>query len=45
LFTASAAGLRGRYPRLGDFRRLMHSCDPSGKFRNDFLDRCLAPDR
>jgi alditol oxidase len=45
LFTAGAAELRGRYPRLGDFRRLMRERDPSGKFRNDFLDRYLEPDR
>jgi alditol oxidase len=44
LFTAGAAELSGRYPRLPDFRRLMRERDPSGKFRNDFLDRCLAPD-
>jgi alditol oxidase len=45
LFTASPGMLRGRYPRLNDFRRLMHEYDPSGKFRNDFLDGYLAPGR
>jgi alditol oxidase len=45
LFTAGPATLRRLYPRLGDFQRLMRSCDPSGKFRNDFLDRCLGPGR
>jgi alditol oxidase len=43
LFTASAAALRERYPRLADFRRLTHDYDPSGTFRNDFVDRCLTP--
>jgi xylitol oxidase len=32
-----------RYPRLDDFRRLMHRYDPAGKFRNDLLDRYLPP--
>jgi alditol oxidase len=45
LFTVGPGQLRDRYPRLPDFRRLMHKWDPSGKFRNDFLDRCLSPDR
>jgi alditol oxidase len=45
LFTASPGMLRGRYPRLNDFRRLMHACDPPGKFRNDFLDRYVGPGR
>jgi xylitol oxidase len=45
LFSVGADVLRGRYPRLADFRRLMREYDPSGKFRNDLLDRYLAPDR
>jgi xylitol oxidase len=27
------------YPRLEDFRELAGRFDPTGKFRNDFLDR------
>jgi alditol oxidase len=43
---ATSPGLVGTlYPRLQDFRRLMHRCDPAGKFRNDFLDRYIPPDR
>jgi alditol oxidase len=33
------------YPRLDDFRQLMRGYDPSGKFRNALLGRCLPPDR
>ena len=39
LFSTSPAGVRGLYPRLDDFRALMHDYDPAGKFRNDLLDR------
>ena len=45
LFTADPKVLRGLYPRLADFRRLMHDYDPSGTFSNDFLDRYLGPSR
>jgi alditol oxidase len=41
LFGISAAELAGRYPRLADFRQLMTSYDPAGKFRNEFLDQHL----
>lgn len=41
-FTATAAELRGAYPRLTDFRRLRDRRDPEGKFGNPFLDRALA---
>lgn len=44
LFHVTAFALPGLYPRLPDFRRLMRELDPSGKFRNAFLDRCLSPD-
>lgn len=32
----------GRYERLSDFTALMASYDPAGKFRNDFIDTCVA---
>jgi len=38
LFTAP-----GRYDRLVDFLRLMRRYDPTGKFRNAFLDASLNP--
>lgn len=38
LFTTPA-----HYDRLPDFLRLMHRYDPTGKFRNAFLDANLAP--
>jgi alditol oxidase len=42
LQSVSPETLRERYPRLRDFRQLMHLCDPSGKFRNGFTDRYLS---
>ncbi|BBE23834.1 xylitol oxidase [Arthrobacter sp. MN05-02] len=41
LFLAGAAQLAPVYPRFDDFRRLALRLDPSGKFRNDFLDRTV----
>ncbi len=38
LFTMAPADLQSRYERLSDFRRLAAKYDPSGKFRNDFLN-------
>jgi alditol oxidase len=38
LFTLSAAGIRSRYERLGEFIELATKYDPKGKFRNDFLN-------
>jgi alditol oxidase len=35
---ARAAELEPLYPKLPAFRNLARSYDPSGKFRNDFLD-------
>lgn len=29
--------VNGRYPRMADFRELMHQYDPGGKFTNDFI--------
>jgi alditol oxidase len=42
LFGTSPEAMRGLYPRLDDFRRLMYRHDPAGKFRNDLLD-CYVP--
>jgi len=39
LFAADASGLSAVYDRLPDFRRLAERLDPSGVFRNDYLDR------
>ncbi|MBV9354710.1 MAG: FAD-binding protein [Chloroflexi bacterium] len=39
LFTIPASVLQARYERLADFRGLLGSFDPSGKFRNDFVER------
>ncbi|MGC8550653.1 MAG: FAD-binding protein [Acidobacteriaceae bacterium] len=41
LFTMQPEKIRAAYPRLKDFLELAHDCDPSGKFRNAFLDRNL----
>jgi alditol oxidase len=45
LSTMSPEAVRGAYPRLDDFQRLMRGHDPAGKFRNDLLDRYFRPDR
>ncbi|MBK3645219.1 D-arabinono-1,4-lactone oxidase [Streptomyces sp. MBT33] len=37
VFAVPAAVLRGRYPRLGDFRALARELDPAGKFSNAFV--------
>ncbi|MFD3497155.1 D-arabinono-1,4-lactone oxidase [Streptomyces sp. NPDC058678] len=42
VFTAPAAALRGRYPRLGDFRELARTLDPEAKFANAFVRDVLA---
>jgi xylitol oxidase len=34
-------GLSGQYERLGDFQALARNYDPTGKFRNELLDRYL----
>lgn len=41
LFTLSPKILQSRYERLKDFKDLIASNDPDGKFRNEFLDRNL----
>jgi L-gulonolactone oxidase len=37
-----ASALRERYPRFDDFRRLRSEIDPTGLFRNAYLDRVLG---
>ncbi len=39
IFTMDAKVLNGRYPKLGEYRSLAAKMDPTGKFRNEFLDR------
>lgn len=41
LFVSSAGALDRLYPRLGDFRGLAGRLDPSGTFRNAFVDRYI----
>lgn len=41
LFTMAPERVRSFYPRLADFRNLLERYDPSGKFRNAFLDAYL----
>ncbi|MEU6404817.1 D-arabinono-1,4-lactone oxidase [Streptomyces sp. NPDC046985] len=41
VFTVPAAELRARYPRLDDFRALVHATDPDGKFTNAFVHDLL----
>lgn len=39
LFTTPPEVVRSLYPRLPDFVKLARELDPTGKFRNDFVDR------
>jgi L-gulonolactone oxidase len=39
----AAEALRERYPRFGDFVALRNDVDPTGVFRNTYLDRVLGP--
>ncbi len=39
LFSLAPAQLAATFTRMGDFRRLLRSWDPEGKFRNAYLDR------
>ena len=41
MFTMPPAEIQARYPRLSDFKALIHAHDPQGKFRNRFVDRTL----
>jgi xylitol oxidase len=38
LFTMPAATVQSRYPRLADFRDLLATYDPEGKFRNGYVE-------
>ncbi|MET7291080.1 D-arabinono-1,4-lactone oxidase [Streptomyces griseoloalbus] len=42
VFTAPAAELRARYPRLSDFRTCARDVDPRGKFTNAFVRDVLG---
>ncbi|MFI1762684.1 FAD-binding protein [Streptomyces sp. NPDC020800] len=42
VFTTPPPVLRGRYPRLADFRALAHTLDPTGKFANAFVRDVLG---
>jgi xylitol oxidase len=37
--TVPASDVIAQYPRADDFARLIHAYDPSGKFRNPFVDK------
>ncbi len=41
LFAMSPSRLQSLFPKLSDFRRLLESYDPQGKFRIAFLDRYI----
>ena len=43
LFTLSPDAVRSSYPRLPDFAALLERHDPSGTFRNPFLERYVGP--
>jgi len=38
LFSMTPAQVQSRYKRIADFRALMLSFDPQGKFRNRFVE-------
>jgi xylitol oxidase len=42
LFTTSPERLHALYPQLPAFAALQRELDPTGKFRNPFLDRCFS---
>jgi xylitol oxidase len=42
VFTTPGGVLRGRYPRLDDFRALARGLDPEAKFANAFVRDVLA---
>jgi xylitol oxidase len=41
VFNTTPEVIEGLYERLPDFRSLLHSFDPAGKFRNDLVDRLI----
>lgn len=42
VFTVPATVVRGRYPRMADFRALAQALDPGGKFANSFVRDALG---
>lgn len=44
LFTMPPAQLQSRYKKLPEFRQLLQSHDPRGKFRNSFVERYIFGD-
>ncbi|MEO8220561.1 MAG: FAD-binding protein [Specibacter sp.] len=44
VFAAGAAELAPLYPKFADFKTLAAQLDPSGKFRNEFLERTVFAD-
>ena len=42
LYSMSPARLQSLYVRLSDFRVLMKRYDPTGKFRNEFIERYVV---
>jgi xylitol oxidase len=42
VFSVPDAVIAERYPRLGDFRRLVEEYDPDGKFGNELVDGWLG---
>ncbi len=45
LFTMPSAKIQTLYPKLGDFQKLLSSFDPTGKFRNAFLDKYIYDEK
>lgn len=41
LFTMSPARVQSLYPRMDDFKALVQRYDPTGKFRNPYLDKYI----
>lgn len=41
IFTMSPARVQSLYPRLGDFQALLQRYDPTGKFRNPYIDKYI----
>ena len=39
MFTMPPADIQKRYPRMADFRDLIATHDPKGKFRNAFVEK------
>jgi xylitol oxidase len=41
MFTMPPQKIRAHYPKLADFKALLHAHDPRGKFRNAFVERTI----